>query len=177
MVHEEFSEFGCFERTHISFGRMLNVSSCRRGLSLLSTMPFSSLKSTSNRPTSGLNESDVRERPHFVSDKKRSDALVLFEHGLGYSKVAEILEINMNTVHEWAKLYLAGRFKKQIPQKQFRYEQEFKDQCIRMRLDGASWNQISRTMNVSPTTVRRWIEEAQKSTSSSSNVFEGADKE
>lgn len=129
---------------------MLNVSSCRRGLSLLSTMPFSSLKSTSNRPTSGLNESDVRERPHFVSDKKRSDALVLFEHGLGYSKVAEILEINMNTVHEWAKLYLAGRFKKQIPQKQFRYEQEFKDQCIRMRLDGASWNQISRTMNVSP---------------------------
>lgn len=156
---------------------MLNVSSCRRGLSLLSTMPFSSLKSTSNRPTSGLNESDVRERPHFVSDKKRSDALVLFEHGLGYSKVAEILEINMNTVHEWAKLYLAGRFKKQIPQKQFRYEQEFKDQCIRMRLDGASWNQISpdheRVANDSPPVDRGSPEEHFEH----SNVFEGADKE
>ena len=117
---------------------MIKALTCRRGFSLLSTMPFSSLKPSSNRPTSGLNESDVRD---------------------------------------WAKLYLAGKFKEQIPQKQFRYKQEFKDQCIRMRLDGASWDQISRTMNVSPTTVRRWIEEAQKSTSSSSNASEGADKE
>ena len=54
----------------------------------------------------------------------------------------------------------AKEFKEQIPQKQFRYKQEFKAQCIRMRLDGASWDQISRTMNVSPTTVRRWIEES-----------------
>lgn len=101
---------------------MIKALTCRRGFSLLSTMPFSSLKPSSNRPTSGLNESDVRERPNFVSDKKRRDALVLFEHGLGYSKVAEILEINVNT-------------------------------------------------------VRRWIEEAQKSTSSSSNASEGAAKE
>lgn len=156
---------------------MIKALTCRRGFSLLSTMPFSSLRPSPNRPTSGLNESDVRERPNFVSDKKRRDALVLFEHGLGYSKVAEILEINVNTVRDWAKLYLAGKFKEQIPQKQFRYKQEFKDQCIRMRLDGASWDQISRTMNVSPTTVRRWIEETQKSTSSSSNASEGADKE
>lgn len=156
---------------------MIKALTCRRGFSLLSTMPFSSLKPSSNRPTSGLNESDVRERPNFVSDKKRRDALVLFEHGLGYSKVAESLEINVNTVRDWAKLYLAGKFKEQIPQKQFRYKQEFKAQCIRMRLDGASWDQISRTMNVSPTTVRRWIEETQKSTSSSSNASEGAVKE
>lgn len=156
---------------------MIKALTCRRGFSLLSTMPFSSLKPSSNRPTSGLNESDVRERPNFVSDKKRRDALVLFEHGLGYSKVAEILEINVNTVRDWAKLYLAGKFKELLPQKQFRYKQEFKAQCIRMRLDGASWDQISRTMNVSPTTVRRWIEETQKSTSSSSNASEGAVKE
>lgn len=90
---------------------MIKALTCRRGFSLLSTMPFSSLKPSSNRPTSGLNESDVRERPNFVSDKKRRDALVLFEHGLGYSKVAEILEINVNTVRDWAKLYLAGKFK------------------------------------------------------------------
>ena len=156
---------------------MIKALTCRRGFSLLSTMPFSSLKPSSNRPTSGLNESDVRERPNFVSDKKRRDALVLFEHGLGYSKVAEILEINVNTVRDWAKLYLAGKVQGADSAEAVPLQAGIQGQCIRMRLDGASWDQISRTMNVSPTTVRRWIEEAQKSTSSSSNASEGAVKE
>lgn len=156
---------------------MIKALTCRRGFSLLSTMPFSSLKPSSNRPTSGLNESDVRERPNFVSDKKRRDALVLFEHGLGYSKVAEILEINVNTVHDWAKLYLAGKFKEQIPQKQFRYKQEFKASASACALTAQVGIRSAGHMNVSPTTVCRWIEEAQKSTSSSSNASEGAAKE
>ena len=156
---------------------MLRAPTCQRRFSFLSTMPFSSLKPSSNGSTDG-SESVVRERrPNFVSDKKRRDALVLFEHGLGYSKAAEILELNVNTVREWARLYLAGKFKEQIPQKQYRYKQEFKDQCVRMRLEGASWDQLSRMMNVSPTTVRRWIDEAQKNGPISAAASEGTDKE
>ena len=72
-------------------------------------MPAAQINPSSSVLTAAV--SIERERPNFPSDKKRRDALVLFNCGLGYSKVADILELNPNTVRDWAKSFLAGKFK------------------------------------------------------------------
>ena len=80
-------------------------------------MPAAQINPSSSVLTAAV--SIERERPDFPSDKKRRDALVLFNCGLGYSKVADILELNPNTVRDWAKSFLAGKFKTELSKTQF----------------------------------------------------------
>ena len=102
-------------------------------------MPAAQINPSSSVLTAAV--STERERPDFPSDKKRRDALVLFNCGLGYSKVADILELNPNTVRDWAKSFLAGKFKTEL--------------C------GMSWSAIEREMGVAQATVRRWVRAAE----------------
>lgn len=87
--------------------------------------------------------------------------LVLFNCGLGYSKVADILELNPNTVRDWAKSFLAGKFKTELSKTQFRYSEDFKLRCVTMRQSGMSWSAIEREMGVAQATVRRWVRAAE----------------
>lgn len=107
-------------------------------------MPAAQINPSSSVLTAAV--SIERERPDFPSDKKRRDALVLFNCGLGYSKVADILELNPNTVRDWAKSFLAGKFKTELSKTQFR---------------GMSWSAIEREMGVAQATVRRWVRAAE----------------
>ena len=100
-------------------------------------MPAAQINPSSSVLTAAV--STERERPDFPSDKKRRDALVLFNCGLGYSKVADILELNPNTVRDWAKSFLAGKFKTELSKTQFRYSEDFKLRCVTMRQSGMSW--------------------------------------
>lgn len=107
-------------------------------------MPAAQINPSSSVLTAAV--STERERPDFPSDKKRRDALVLFNCGLGYSKVADILELNPNTVRDWAKSFLAGKFKTELSKTQFRYSEDFKLRCVTMRQSGMSWSAIEREM-------------------------------
>lgn len=111
-------------------------------------MPAAQINPSSSVLTAAV--SIERERPDFPSDKKRRDALVLFNCGLGYSKVADILELNPNTVRDWAKSFLAGKFKTELSKTQFRYSEDFKLRCVTMR-----------EMGVAQATVRRWVRAAE----------------
>lgn len=122
-------------------------------------MPAAQINPSSSVLTAAV--SIERERPDFPSDKKRRDALVLFNCGLGYSKVADILELNPNTVRDWAKSFLAGKFKTELSKAQFRYSEDFKLRCVTMRLSGMSWSAIEREMGVAQATVRRWVRAAE----------------
>ena len=104
-------------------------------------MPAAQINPSSSVLTAAV--STERERPDFPSDKKRRDALVLFNCGLGYSKVADILELNPNTVRDWAKSFLAGKFKTELSKTQFRYSEDFKLRCVTMRQSGMSWSPLS----------------------------------
>lgn len=115
-------------------------------------MPAAQINPSSSVLTAAV--SIERERPDFPSDKKRRDALVLFNCGLGYSKVADILELNPNTVRDWAKSFLAGKFKTELSKTQFRYSEDFKLRCV-------SWSAIEREMGVAQATVRRWVRAAE----------------
>ena len=107
-------------------------------------MPAAQINPSSSVLTAAV--SIERERPDFPSDKKRRDALVLFNCGLGYSKVADILELNPNT---------------ELSKTQFRYSEDFKLRCVTMRLSGMSWSAIEREMGVAQATVRRWVRAAE----------------
>lgn len=122
-------------------------------------MPAAQINPSSSVLTAAV--SIERERPDFPSDKKRRDALVLFNCGLGYSKVADILELNPNTVRDWAKSFLAGKFKTELSKTQFRYSEDSKLRCVTMRLSGMSWSAIERDMGVAQATVRRWVRAAE----------------
>lgn len=117
-------------------------------------MPAAQINPSSSVLTAAV--SIERERPDFPSDKKRRDALVLFNCGLGYSKVADILELNPNTVRDWAKSFLAGKFKTELSKTQFRYSED-----LTMRQSGMSWSAIEREMGVAQATVRRWVRAAE----------------
>ena len=121
-------------------------------------MPAAQINPSSSLLTAAV--SIERERPDFPSDKKRRDALVLFNCGLGYSKVADILELNPNTVRDWAKSFLAGKFKTELSKTQFRYSEDFKLRCVTMRLSGMSCPPLSE-MGVAQATVRRWVRAAE----------------
>lgn len=92
-------------------------------------MPAAQINPSSSVVTAAV--SIERERPDFPSDKKRRDALVLFNCGLGYSKT------------------------------QFRYSEDFKLRCVTMRQSGMSWSAIEREMGVAQATVRRWVRAAE----------------
>lgn len=115
-------------------------------------MPAAQINPSSSVLTAAV--STERERPDFPSDKKRRDALV-------YSKVADILELNPNTVRDWAKSFLAGKFKTELSKTQFRYSEDFKLRCVTMRQSGMSWSAIEREMGVAQATVRRWVRAAE----------------
>lgn len=100
----------------------------------------------------------AREWPAgYPSLQKRRDALELFELGLGYTRVAQILDLNAETVRDWSRRWQAGTFSEELPKNQYRYPQELKERCIRMRMEGTPWSRISRETGVSVTTVRKWM--------------------
>lgn len=80
-------------------------------------MPAAQINPSSSVLTAAV--SIERERPDFPSDKKRRDALVLFNCGLGYSKVADILELNPNTVRDWAKAFWPESLKLSFQRRSF----------------------------------------------------------
>ena len=58
------------------------------------------------------------------------------------------MELNPNTVRDWAKSFLAGKFKTELSKTQFRYSEDFKLRCVTMRQSGMSWSAIEREMGV-----------------------------
>ena len=80
-------------------------------------MPAAQINPSSSVLTAAV--SIERERPDFPFDKKRRDALVLFNCGLGYSKVADILELNPNTVRDWQKAFWPASLKLSFQRRSF----------------------------------------------------------
>ncbi len=81
--------------------------------------------------------------------------------GIHLQDLCDILELNPNTVRDWAKSFLAGKFKTELSKTQFRYSEDFKLRCVTMRQSGMSWSAIEREMGVAQATVRRWVRAAE----------------
>ena len=65
-----------------------------------------------------------------ASDKKRRQALELFERGFGYKAVADILVLSVNTVRDWSRLHKQGRFSPTMSRNQYRYTAETKAKAL-----------------------------------------------
>ncbi len=95
-----------------------------------------------------------------ASDKKRRQALELFERGFGYKAVADILVLSVNTVRDWSRLHKQGRFSPTMSRNQYRYTAETKAKALGLRERGYSWRQISEETGVNPSTCRAWVRAA-----------------
>ena len=92
-------------------------------------------------------------------EEKRAQAIELFKHGIGYTKASRILNISVNTVRDWSREFKRGAFKAQISENQYRYPQAVRENVIRLRLSGLSWNEIYKTTGISSSTARKWVDD------------------
>lgn len=105
-----------------------------------------------------LSDEGRRRSSRYVADRKRVQARKLFELGFGYRRVAGMLGLSVNTVHEWGRLWKKGRFTDAIRSKQYVFTDEAKAEAVRMRLSGASWREIHDALGANPPSVRRWMQ-------------------
>ena len=105
-----------------------------------------------------------RIRPAFASAATRRKALKLFERGLGYKAVAEILGLAPSTVRDWGRaLKKKGKFSVELHANQMRYPEAVKVQVMALRQSGLSWREISRRTGVNVSTCRSWMPAGEKS--------------
>ena len=95
-----------------------------------------------------------------ASDKKRRQALELFECGFGYKSVADMLMLSVNTVRDWSRLYKQGRFSPNMSRNQYRYTDETKRLAVGLRERGYSWKKIEEETGVNASTCRAWVRAA-----------------
>ena len=93
-----------------------------------------------------------------LSEEKRAQAIELFKHGIGYTKASRILNVSVNTVRDWSRAFKKGRFKVEISENQYRYTDAVRENVIRMRLSGLSWNEIHKRTGISQSTARKWVD-------------------
>lgn len=105
-----------------------------------------------------------RTRPNFPSDEKRRHAAILFKHGIGYCLAAQILGVNQNTVRDWSRNWLKGRFREELSPRLFPFSEDTRRLCIELRRAGASWNAISKETEVPASTIRRWLRKTNEAT-------------
>lgn len=113
--------------------------------------------------TDGPREKPVVERVRPIgaaSDKKRRQALELFERGFGYKAVADMLALSVNTVRDWSRLHKQGRFSPNMSRSQYRYTAETKQLALGLRERGYSWREIEAETGVNASTCRAWVRAA-----------------
>ncbi len=106
-----------------------------------------------------------RIRPAFATTAQRRHALKLFERGLGYKAVAEILGLAPSTVRDWGRAFKRGKFRVELNTNQLRYTDATKVRVVALREDGLSWREISRQTGVNVSTCRAWVLAAEKDAS------------
>lgn len=102
----------------------------------------------------------VRVRPSSaISDRKRKQALMLFEKGFGYRSVANLLGISEYTIRDWSRKYKKGEFVPKLSRRCYRYPDTVKKLVVDLRKEGRTWKQIGEQTGVKSTTARAWVEQ------------------
>ena len=101
---------------------------------------------------------EKRGETRALSEEKRAQAIELFRHGIGYTKASRILNVSVNTVRDWSREFKKGRFKVKISSNQYRYPDSVRENVIRLRLSGLSWNEVNSRTGISTTTARKWVD-------------------
>ena len=102
----------------------------------------------------------VRVRPSgAISDRKRKQALMLFEKGFGYRSVANLLGLSEYTVRDWSRKYKKGEFVPKLNRRCYRYPETVKKLVVDLRKEGRTWKQIGEQTGVNCTTARAWVEQ------------------
>ena len=107
--------------------------------------------------------SGLNGRQSCASAATRRKALKLFERGLGYKAVAEILGLAPSTVRDWGRAFKKGRFSVELHANQMRYPEAVKVQVMALRQSGLSWREISRRTGVNVSTCRSWMPAGERS--------------
>lgn len=116
------------------------------------------MRTLSNNGSSTSTPVPERIRPTtFASTAQRRHALKLFERGLGYKAVAEILGLSPSTVRDWGRAFKKGKFRVEINVNQLRYTDATKVRVVALRKEGLSWREISRQTGVNASTCRAWV--------------------
>lgn len=88
---------------------------------------------------------------------KREQALELFQHGLGYTRVSRILNISINTARDWSRAFKNGKFRTAPSDNQYHYTEEVKHRAIRLRLQGYTWAEINQATGIPIASIRKWV--------------------
>ena len=95
--------------------------------------------------------------PRFEHSKAHEEAIALFEKGLGYKAVSTILQVNRNTVRNWARNWRIG----------IHYHAEAtpedKAKALAMRASGASLMEIVAELKMSKRRIMTWLSYAKAS--------------
>lgn len=99
---------------------------------------------------------DTTERAPMPQHRRKYDVELIKEYieaGKSYTEIAALMNTNTRTVHRYKRDVL----KMPMTIQQRRYTDEEKAQAERMLDDGASYNEIERTLGVKARTVSRWF--------------------
>lgn len=109
------------------------------------------------------------DNPKAHSRHEREVAAYLFSLGIGYTRVAWITGININTLRDWERSYKEGRFNPGFAHRQ--YDDETKSRGIELRKQGLSLKEIAAEIGCSVTAIRNWLIAAQDSGQIGKTVF------
>lgn len=83
---------------------------------------------------------------------QRKKALALFQRGYGYRKVAAMLGISVNTVHDWSRGYKKGKFQA-VPARRI-YSTEEEEKIFALDQEGVAKDEIARRFEMPKRSVR-----------------------
>ena len=107
------------------------------------------------------------------SEHERQVAGYLFSLGVGYTKVAWVTGMNINTMRDWERAFKAGKF--YYEPRNRRYSEKEKRRAMELRKEGKSLKQISVEMNCSQTAIRNWLLDAQEAGHIEKTIFDRKD--
>lgn len=110
--------------------------------------------------TTGSSTEPKRIRPAYAPVETRRQAIKLFKAGLGYKSVSTILNLSQNTVRDWKRAFVKGKFSAELSGNQFRYDESIKETVLSLRAEGLSWKAISDATGVTKSTCRTWVNAA-----------------
>ncbi len=100
----------------------------------------------------------TRVRPNNVhSDAVRAMALAYFRQGLGYKRVAKLLGISVFVVRDWGRIYRRGKFKVQVSDRVFQYDDSVRARVIELWRKCMNYHEVARRTGICVSTCRSWV--------------------